>query len=98
MANGDDYHRFHFPCHCTPSESLSIEGPLSSVNPLALRKRVEILVQSTAQNKREITILHTKYFGKVIFIEVGATCVGSIHQTYTPGVLVKKIRRQMGCY
>ena len=81
-----DYHRFHFPCHCTPSESLSIEGPLYSVNPLALRKRVEIL----AQNKREITILHTKYFGKVTFIEVGATCVGSIHQTYTPGAFHKK--------
>ena len=81
-----DYHRFHFPCHCTPSEPLLIEGPLYSVNPLALRKRIEIL----AENKRQITILHTKYFGKVIFIEVGATCVGAIHQTYTPGTSCKK--------
>lgn len=81
-----DYHRFHFPCHCTPSETLSINGPLYSVNPIALRKKIEIL----AENKRAMTILHTKYFGKVIFIEVGATCVGAIHQTYNPGTPCKK--------
>ncbi|MBS0626687.1 MAG: phosphatidylserine decarboxylase [Verrucomicrobia bacterium] len=75
-----DYHRFHFPCDCTPSNPLPIEGPLYSVNPLALRKRIEIL----AQNKRQLTTLQTKDFGRVLFIEVGATCVGSIHQTFVP--------------
>jgi phosphatidylserine decarboxylase len=81
-----DYHRFHFPCDCTPSKPHLIKGPLYSVNPLALQKRIEIL----AQNKREITILQTKNLGKVIFIEVGATCVGSIHQTYTSEAPAKK--------
>ncbi|MES2199982.1 MAG: phosphatidylserine decarboxylase, partial [Chlamydiota bacterium] len=76
----------HFPCSCTPSKSFLINGPLYSVNPLALRKRIEIL----AQNKREITILGTECFGKVLFIEVGATCVGAIHQTYTPEKLHEK--------
>lgn len=76
-----DYHRFHFPFSCTPSEPKKIKGPLYSVNPLALRKRIEIL----AENKREITTLETGQFGKVLFIEVGATCVGAIHQTYIPG-------------
>jgi phosphatidylserine decarboxylase len=75
-----DYHRFHFPCSCTPSASTKIRGFLHSVNPLAIRKRVEIF----AENKREITTLHTKNFGEVLFIEVGAICVGSIHQTFSP--------------
>ena len=75
-----DYHRFHFPVHCTPSTPRLIQGPLYSVNPIALRKRIEIL----AQNKREITLLQTKNFGQVAYIEVGATFVGSVHQTFSP--------------
>ena len=31
-----------------------------------------------------ITPLHTTHFGTVLYIEVGATYVGSIHQTYVP--------------
>ena len=50
------------------------------MNPLALRKKIEIL----SQNKREITELQTSNFGKVLFIEVGATFVGSIHHTFSP--------------
>jgi phosphatidylserine decarboxylase len=75
-----DYHRFHFPCHCLPSEPECIPGHLYSVNPMALRKNIEIF----SENKRVITFLRTNQFGDVLFIEVGATCVGSIHQTYTP--------------
>ncbi len=76
-----DYHRFHFPCRCIPSVSTRVEGPLYSVNPIALRKKIEIL----AENKREITFLDTDRFGRVVFIEVGATCVGTVKQTFTPG-------------
>ncbi len=74
-----DYHRFHFPCACTPGPSRLINGPLYSVNPLATRERIEIL----AENKRMITRLQTKERGEILFIEVGATNVGSIHQTFT---------------
>lgn len=75
-----DYHRFHFPVDCTPSQAALINGYLYSVNPIALRKNIEILTE----NKRMITHLTTHHFGTVLFIEVGATYVGSIHQTFTP--------------
>lgn len=75
-----DYHRFHFPCDCIPGTSELINGWLYSVNPIALKKDIEIFTQ----NKRAITALETTAFGKVLYIEVGATNVGSIHQTYTP--------------
>ncbi len=75
-----DYHRFHFPCNCLPSAATSIQGHLYSVNPMALCKNIGIF----SENKRMITVLRTNQFGDVLFIEVGATCVGSIHQTYTP--------------
>lgn len=81
-----DYHRFHFPCRCCPQEALPIHGTLYSVSPLALRHRVSILWQ----NKRVITSLHTALFGEVLYIEVGATNVGTIHQTYTPGSMYDK--------
>ncbi|MDY4543735.1 MAG: phosphatidylserine decarboxylase, partial [Bacilli bacterium] len=42
------------------------------------------------QNKREWSIFKSDNFGDVIYVEVGATCVGSIIQTYTPEVKVKK--------
>ncbi len=75
-----DYHRFHFPCAGTPDETKQISGPLFSVNPLALKKNIDILVQ----NKRAITPFHTECFGTILYIEVGATYVGTIHQTFVP--------------
>lgn len=75
-----DYHRFHFPCECNPGETHFINGWLYSVNPIAIKKDIHIFTQ----NKRAICELETKYFGRVLFIEVGATNVGSIHQTYNP--------------
>lgn len=76
-----DYHRFHFPCRCVPGEAQLINGPLYSVNPIALKRNIQIL----SENKRVITPLKTRQFGTILFIEVGATYVGSIHQTYQPG-------------
>lgn len=76
-----DYHRFHFPCDCTPGQPRLINGPLYSVNPIALKYNIDILTE----NKRVITPLSTKRFGTIQYIDVGATCVGSIKQTFTPG-------------
>lgn len=81
-----DYHRFHFPCDGLPSKARLINGPLFSVNPLALRKRMAIL----AENKRMVTEIETEQFGTLLYIEIGATSVGSIHQTYTPDQPVRK--------
>jgi len=75
-----DYHRFHFPCTCIPGKAKLINGPLFSVNPLALKKHIAIL----SENKRVLTPLETGLFGQALYIEVGATCVGSIKQTFTP--------------
>lgn len=81
-----DYHRFHFPCRCRPQEAIPLNGPLYSVNPIAVRHRLSILWQ----NKRAITCLKSPVFGEIFYIEVGATNVGTIHQTYTPGRIYEK--------
>jgi phosphatidylserine decarboxylase len=81
-----DYHRFHFPCQCTPGHARLINGPLFSVNPMALKRNIEIL----SENKRMITPLQTRNFGKMQYIEVGATYVGNIQQTYTEGEFYAK--------
>lgn len=81
-----DYHRFHFPVSGRPGPARLINGPLYSVNPVALCRNIHIL----AQNKREITVHETADLGTVLLIEVGATNVGSILQTYQPGSDVSK--------
>lgn len=75
-----DYHRFHFPCDCIPSDTKLINGWLYSVNPIAIKKDIEIFTK----NKRTICKLVTKEFGRVLFLEIGATNVGSIIETYKP--------------
>ncbi len=75
-----DYHRFHFPCNCIPGKTRLINGFLYSVNPLAIKKNIHIFTQ----NKRTVCELQTERFGKVLFLEIGATNVGTIHQTYAP--------------
>lgn len=75
-----DYHRFHFPCSGTPTETRFINGWLYSVNPLALMRDLHIFTK----NKRAITEIESPDFGKILYIEVGATNVGSIRQTFTP--------------
>lgn len=81
-----DYHRFHFPCDGRASSPHSINGWWYSVNPIALRRNVKIF----CENKRSYTLVESENFGQVLYMEVGATNVGSIHQTYTPQSDVKK--------
>lgn len=78
-----DYHRFHFPVSGTASSAQLLPGSLSSVSPLALRRRLSILWE----NRRERTHIRTNSFGDVLLFEIGATCVGGIHQCYTPGMV-----------
>lgn len=81
-----DYHRFHFPVGGTPGEPRLINGWLYSVSPVALRRRLRYLVE----NKREITLIESPAFGTVASVEVGATNVGSIKQSFVPGRAVAK--------
>jgi len=81
-----DYHRFHFPCACLAQPAQLIPGPLFSVNPIALKKNINYL----CENKRMVTELKSALFGTLLFVEVGATHVGSIHQTYRSGEMQAK--------
>jgi phosphatidylserine decarboxylase len=81
-----DYHRFHFIDNGTCGETKKINGYYYSVNPIALAKIDKLF----CQNKREWSIFHSDNFGDIIYMEVGATCVGSILQTYTPNTKIKK--------
>jgi phosphatidylserine decarboxylase len=73
-----DYHRFHFPAGGVPSPARIVNGPLFSVSPIALRCNLAYLWT----NKRAITRLDTERFGRVVLLEIGATCVGSIRQSF----------------
>ena len=81
-----DCHRFYFPCDCYPSEPRLINGSLYSISPIALKRFPNIFVE----NKRVYTQLQTERFKKILFIEIGATCVGSIKQTFTPHTFCTK--------
>ena len=81
-----DYHRYHFPVSGkVPEANTKIDGDYYSVNPLALREKAEIFWL----NKREYGVIESPVFGNVVMIEVGATMVGSMLQSYS-GTSIKK--------
>lgn len=69
----DDYHRYCFIDSGVKSESVFIKGELHTVNPIALGS-----YNIYKRNSREYTVLHTKNFGDVVHVEVGAMLVGKI--------------------
>lgn len=81
-----DYHRFHFIDSGTCENTIKIPGDYYSVNPASLKKIPELF----CRNKREWSIFHSDNFGDVLYVEVGAACVGTIIQTYTPEKHVPK--------
>lgn len=81
-----DYHRFHFPADGRISETKRVEGYYYSVSTHAIKKNFRIF----CENKREYSILSTEKFGDIVMVDVGATMVGSIVQTYKANTYVKK--------
>ena len=81
-----DYHRYHFPVAGNAGPTKLINGPLFSVSPIALKRNLSYLWQ----NKRTITRIETETMGTVLMMEIGATCVGSIFQTYDSNQTVEK--------
>jgi len=81
-----DYHRFHFIDDGLCEKSNKINGAYYSVNPVALKKIPKLF----CENKREWSVFHSENFKDILYVEVGATCVGSILQTYTPNCKIKK--------
>jgi phosphatidylserine decarboxylase len=73
-----DYHRYHFPTDGTVAETGAIRGRYDSVNPVALDVRPRIF----SRNKRAFTLIDTEGFGRIAFVEVGASGVSRIHQTF----------------
>ena len=81
-----DYHRFHFIDSGIPGKNNIIKGNYYSVNPMALERIPKLY----CQNKREWSVFKSDNFGDVIHVEVGATCVGTIVQSYSPNKKVNK--------
>ena len=81
-----DYHRIHFSDNALCEESNPAKGHYYSVNPFALASIASVF----CKNKRECAAFHSANFGSILYVEVGATSVGSIVQLYSPG---KKVYR-----
>ncbi|MBP9224249.1 MAG: phosphatidylserine decarboxylase [Verrucomicrobiales bacterium] len=81
-----DYHRFHFPLAGECGTPRCINGSLYSVNPIALSRQLGYI----AENKRRITPVTDTALGTYLFLEIGATNVGSIVDTCEPGQTVRK--------
>ncbi|MBL4760857.1 MAG: phosphatidylserine decarboxylase [Mariprofundaceae bacterium] len=81
-----DYHRYHYPDDGKTLKSFTVPGNLHSVNPLALKYRQDIFIK----NERRVSILETEHFGKLAYIEVGATMVGKIVQSFDESKPFKK--------
>ncbi|KAL1978387.1 hypothetical protein VTN31DRAFT_1246 [Thermomyces dupontii] len=69
-----DYHRYHSPVTGTVCWHKHIPGDYYQVDPIALRSSVNILTC----NARSCICIETKEFGKVLFVAIGATDVGSV--------------------
>ncbi|XP_028111531.1 phosphatidylserine decarboxylase proenzyme 3-like isoform X6 [Camellia sinensis] len=82
-----DYHRFHFPVSGTIEHFVDIPGCLYTVNPIAVNSKY---CNVFTENKRVVSVLSTKDFGKVAFVAVGATMVGSITFTKKKGDYIQK--------
>lgn len=82
-----DYHRFHVPVSGTVEKFVDIPGCLYTVNPIAVNSKY---CNVFTENKRAVSIISTKEFGKVAFVAIGATMVGSITFTKKQGDYVRK--------
>ncbi|XP_057550210.1 phosphatidylserine decarboxylase proenzyme 2-like isoform X1 [Amaranthus tricolor] len=81
-----DYHRFHLPVSGTIERFVHIPGCLYTVNPIAVNSNCNVFTE----NKRVVSIISTANFGKVAFVAIGATMVGSITFTKKEGDYVQK--------
>ena len=69
-----DYHRFHVPVDGSLGIIIPIPGSYYTVNPMAVRQRIDVFTENT----RTITYIHSDLFGKVAFVAIGAMLVGSV--------------------
>eukprot|EP00252_Welwitschia_mirabilis_P025849 TRINITY_DN8234_c0_g1_i1.p1 TRINITY_DN8234_c0_g1~~TRINITY_DN8234_c0_g1_i1.p1 ORF type:complete len:739 (-),score=145.88 TRINITY_DN8234_c0_g1_i1:134-2350(-) len=82
-----DYHRFHLPISGVVGKFKEIPGQLYTVNPIAVNSKY---CNVFTENKRVVCIIRSEEFGKMAFVAIGATMVGSITFTRNEGEYVKK--------
>ena len=81
-----DYHRAHFFDDGVVTESKLINGSLFSVSPIAVKSVARLY----CLNKRAVVSFSSENFGDVVFVEVGATFVGSIVHSFEVGKFVRR--------
>lgn len=69
----EDYHRYLYSVSGKQSKNYHIDGTFHTVNPIA-----NDYLPIYKENTREYTIIHSKEFGDVLQMEVGALLVGKI--------------------
>lgn len=69
----DDYHHYHFIDDGKIISNKKINGFFHTVNPIVYDK-----YKVFSENAREVSVLNTKNFGKIVQVEVGALMVGKI--------------------
>ncbi|PQE10553.1 phosphatidylserine decarboxylase protein [Rutstroemia sp. NJR-2017a BVV2] len=69
-----DYHRYHSPVSGTVTWFNQISGDYYQVDPICLRSKVDILTN----NARCCLEIEAEEFGKVLFVAIGATDVGTV--------------------
>ena len=74
------YHRYSYFDDGVKGDNIFIKGRLHTVRPIALQKYPVFV-----QNCRELTVMDTVHFGKVVQIEVGAMLVGKIANLHQSG-------------
>ena len=75
----DDYHRYCYAFSGEKGENVRLPGKLHTVNPIA-----NDFFPIYKENSREYTVLHTREFGDVVAMEVGALLVGKIVNHHGP--------------
>ncbi|KAL2811593.1 phosphatidylserine decarboxylase [Aspergillus granulosus] len=84
-----DYHRYHSPVSGRVTVYRSMPGDYYEVDPLAIRSGVDILTR----NARDYVVIETEEFGKVLFVAIGASQVGTVEineKWQKPGAEIKK--------
>ncbi len=80
----EDYHHYVFCDDGTIINNYKIDGVYHSVNPIVYKTH-----KVFKENKRECTLLKTKNFGKVMYVEVGALLVGKINNLKNKNKFIK---------
>jgi phosphatidylserine decarboxylase len=71
----EDSHRFIMPVGCSVGKIWTIDGTFYVDNPIVIREAVDVYTS----NHRVVAVLEDTIFGRVLYVCVGSTMVGSIH-------------------